>query len=322
MVLDGDTLQHRRFTDFPTLLRKGDVLVLNETRVIAARVFATRPPADRRVEILFLRPAQGARHDPTATKWLALVKPARRIQIGARLSFADLGSATVVGTRVDGVREILLDLTVPFEEFLSRAGHTPLPPYIKRAPPDAETSYQTVFARIPGSVAAPTASLHFTPELLETIAERGVSVAKIVLDGGLGTFRPISSETLDDHQMHAEAYSIDERAAGIITAARKEGRRVIAAGTTVLRALEGCVAEHGQLRVGDGETNIFITPGYRFTVVDALLTNFHLPKSTLFVLVCAFAGRSAIFFAYQEAIRNEYRFFSFGDAMFITHPEH
>lgn len=319
MVLDGGTILHRRFFDFPTLLGEGDVLVLNETRVIRARLLGTRQPGGGSAELLLLRPAKTSRYDANASSWLALVKPGRKLHRGSIVRFAAFGQAKVLAEREDGVREIAFDLNLPFENFLARAGEMPLPPYIPNATAQEWAGYQTVFARIPGSVAAPTASLHFTPEVLEAVAQGGVQIAKITLNVGLGTFRPIAKESLDDHRMHYESYSIDAGTAHTIKRAKEEGRRVIAAGTTVVRALEGCVAQHGELRAADGETDIFITPGYRFEITDALLTNFHLPKSTLLVLVSAFAGPNAIRAAYKEAIREKYRFFSLGDAMFISH---
>lgn len=307
----------RIFRDLPELLREGDVLVLNETRVIAARVFGARPSGGR-VEVLLLRPAHAGRYDPNASSWQALVRPARRLGVGEPILFGDLGSARVSALLDEGIREVQFDLNVPFEEFLERAGRLPLPPYIKNESDEAQARYQTVFAREPGSVAAPTASLHFTPDVLERIEKKGVRVVKLVLDVGLGTFRPMKGERLDEHVMHAESYRLPRETIDEIEAARREGRRVIAAGTTVLRALEGNAARHGRLREGEDETDIFITPGFDFRVVDAMITNFHLPHSTLLVLVCAFAGRERIFRAYRHAIERRYRFFSFGDAMFLT----
>lgn len=320
MVLDGSSISHRRFTDFPSLLRAGDVLVLNETRVISARLFGIRRPGGGKAEILLLRPTSTPRYDPTATSWLALVKPARKLHPGSVVSFGDLGSVTVSAQRENGMREISLDLTVPLEDFLLRAGRMPLPPYVRAPSPREAAHYQTIFARIPGSVAAPTASLHFTAQLLAAIEQRGVQLAKIILNVGLGTFRPITSRTLDEHRMHSESYSMDQDTVETVKKAKQEGRRIVAAGTTVVRALEGCLARYGELRAGDSETDIFITPGYRFAVVDALLTNFHLPRSTLLVLICAFAGYEQTRAAYEQAIREKYRFFSFGDAMFIPKP--
>lgn len=308
-------MEHRTFRDLPGYLRDGDVLVLNETRVIAARVFGARETGGR-VELLLLRPAHG-RYDPTATRWQVLAKPGRRVRPGTRVSFAELGTASVTDAFEDGVREVEFDLRVPFETFLERAGRLPLPPYIRNDSPQAQQRYQTIFAREPGSVAAPTASLHFTEHVLERIRERGVQIVKLVLDVGLGTFRPMQSERLDEHVMHSESFSIPQSTAAAIAAAKRDCRRVIAAGTTVVRALEGSAAAHGAVRAGSDETGIFIKPGFAFRVVDAMITNFHLPESTLIVLVSAFAGRETILRAYAQAIEREYRFFSFGDAMFI-----
>lgn len=316
MIVREDRDDDAVFRDLPAFLRAGDVLVLNETRVIAARVYGSRPTGGR-VEVLLLRPARAARYDPRASTWQALVKPARRLVEGQRIDFGELGYARVTGIAAGGIRELEFSLAVPFEEFLERAGRLPLPPYIHNETDEAQRRYQTVFARQPGSVAAPTASLHFTEEVFERLRERGVRIVKLVLDVGLGTFRPLQSERLDDHTMHAESYEIPQETVNEIASAKAEGRRVVAAGTTVLRALEGSASKHGTLRAGVDETDIFITPGYAFRVVDALITNFHLPQSTLLVLVCAFAGRDRIFRAYGDAIRREYRFFSFGDAMLL-----
>lgn len=315
-MLRSGSIEHRSFSDLSEFLRSGDLLVLNETRVIAARIFGTRPSGGR-VEVLLLRPAHSGRYDPAANRWQALLRPGRRLTPDERILFGELGEAAVRDVLSDGVREIEFDLRVPFEKFLERAGKLPLPPYIHNDSPEAQEAYQTIFAREPGSVAAPTASLHFTQRVLDDIAAKGVEIAKIVLDVGLGTFRPMQTERIDEHVMHSETYAIPEHAAAAIARAKNEGRRVIAAGTTVMRALEGSAAKHGTVVAGEDETAIFITPGFDFRVADALITNFHLPQSTLLVLVCAFAGREAIFAAYREAIERRYRFFSFGDAMFI-----
>lgn len=315
-MLRHGAIEHRTFADLPAYLREGDVLVLNETRVIAAKLFGTRPSGGH-VELLLLRPSHRPRYDPSATQWQALVKPGRRLREGAEIHFGELGRARVVRVHDDGVRDVEFDLRVPFEMFLERAGTLPLPPYIHNESPKAQERYQTIFAREPGSVAAPTASLHFTERVFEALRERGVLLVKLVLDVGLGTFRPMQSERLEEHVMHSEPFSIPQETADAIASAKRQGRRVIAAGTTVVRALEGSALEHGLPAAGSGETDIFITPGFRFRVVDAMLTNFHLPQSTLVVLVSAFAGRDTILRAYEEAVRREYRFFSFGDAMFI-----
>ena len=309
-------MEHRTFGDLPEYLRAGDVLVLNETRVIAARVFGTRPTGGH-VELLLLRPTHHGRYDPHATRWQALAKPGRRLREGQRVQFGDLGEAVVTAVYDDGVRDVEFSLAVPFETFLLRAGRLPLPPYIHNDSPEAQERYQTIFAREPGSVAAPTASLHFTERVLSDIRDKGVEIVKLVLDVGLGTFRPMQGETLDEHVMHSESFSIPQRTIEAIERAKPEGRRIVAAGTTVMRALEGSAAKHGRLRAGEDETEIFITPGFQFRIVDAMITNFHLPQSTLLVLVTAFAGYEAVMKAYAEAVAREYRFFSFGDAMFI-----
>jgi S-adenosylmethionine:tRNA ribosyltransferase-isomerase len=308
-------MEHRTFCDLSGYLREGDVLVLNETRVIAARAFGARPSGGR-VELLLLRPHHG-RYDPSATRWQALAKPGRRLQIGQRVLFGELGEAEIAAVHEDGVREVEFRLNVPFETFLERAGRLPLPPYIHNESEQAQERYQTIFAREPGSVAAPTASLHFTQTVFDALHSRGVQIVKLVLDVGLGTFRPMQGDRLDEHVMHSESFSISQQTVDAIASAKREKRRVIAAGTTVVRALEGSAAKYGAPRAGEDETDLFITPGFQFRVVDAMITNFHLPQSTLLVLVSAFAGRENVLRAYEEAVRREYRFFSFGDAMFI-----
>jgi S-adenosylmethionine:tRNA ribosyltransferase-isomerase len=318
MVLAASGTEHRVFADLPTLLRPGDVLVLNRTRVIAARLHGVREPTGGAVEVLLLHPAESMRYDPSATRWMALVRPGRRLHTDARIRFDAHAHARVIAEGAEGVRELEFMLDEPFETFLARAGRLPLPPYIHNESDEAQERYQTVFAREPGSVAAPTASLHFTTELLRRIREeQGVVVTELTLDVGLGTFRPMSSTRLDEHTMHAERYSIEPETIAAIERARERGGRIIAAGTTVVRALEGNIAAHGRLTAGEGTTSLFVKPGFAFTVVDAMITNFHLPQSTLLVLVSAFAGRERILAAYKEAVSLRYRFFSFGDAMFI-----
>ena len=319
MVVEGDEFLDATFAELPRFLRAGDLLVLNETRVIAARLRGTRLPGGGRAELLLLQPATAPRYDPAATRWLALAKPGRRLRAGTRIAFGEAGEANVVRALDGGVREVEFALREPFEVFLERAGRLPLPPYIRTESPDAQRRYQTVFARVPGSVAAPTASLHFTPDLLERLGTHGIEIARIVLDVGLGTFRPISADRIDDHVMHAEAYAIPAEAAEAVECARARGRRIVAAGTTVVRALEGCAAaHHGRIVAGEGRTDLFITPGFAFQVVDAMVTNFHLPQSSLLVLVSAFAGRERILRAYGAAVARRYRFFSFGDAMLLA----
>lgn len=318
MVLDGDRVAHRSFHDLPQVLQPGDVLVINETRVIAARLLGRRAPGGGACELLLLHPAGSMRYDSSAVRWIALTRPARRLRRGVRILFEPFGDALVHEELDEGMREIVFRLTVPFETFLDRAGRMPLPPYIQNDSPEAQDRYQTVFARVAGSVAAPTASLHFTHELLAALQARGVEIVRLSLDIGLGTFRPVTVESIDEHRMHEEAYAIEPGAAASIEAARANGRRIVAAGTTVVRALEGNFASFGRIEPGDHVTGIFITPGFPFHVVDAMITNFHLPRSTLLMLVSAFGGHGRILSAYAEAIARCYRFYSFGDAMFVT----
>jgi S-adenosylmethionine:tRNA ribosyltransferase-isomerase len=315
VVGTDDALEDRTFAQFPELLRRGDVLVLNETRVVRARLLGTREGGGN-AELLLLRPRAQAAYDPAAREWLALARPGRKLREGARLTFGT-AQAQVVEVLADGPRVVRFDAEVDVGTLLESHGEIPLPPYV--GPGDAARSarYQTVFARVPGSVAAPTASLHFTAEILAELRARGVILVPLVLDVGIGTFRPMSGTTIDEHVMHAERYAIPPQTAAAIAAAKSEGRRVIAAGTTVLRALEGAALARGAVVAGEGETELFVTPGFRFRVVDALLTNFHLPRSTLLVLVCAFGGYERIRRAYAQAIARSYRFFSFGDAMFV-----
>ncbi len=316
LVLRAESMAHACFADLTRYLRFGDVLVLNETRVVPARLFAkTAEGAD--VELLLMHPSGGERFADGAVRWWALAKPARKLRVGDRLSFGSHGCAHVLSSGERGLRELRFELGVPIDRFLAEAGRLPLPPYIHADGPQAQLDYQTVFARVPGSVAAPTASLHFTPALLSELERCGVRIAKLTLDVGAGTFRPITAKRLDDHAMHREYYSIGEDAAKEIRLAQKEGRRIIAAGTTVMRALEGCANTYGQVDARDDSTDLFIRPGFEFRVVDALITNFHTPRSSLLVLVSAFAGRERIASAYAEAVRERYRFFSFGDAMLI-----
>jgi S-adenosylmethionine:tRNA ribosyltransferase-isomerase len=321
LVLDGDRRLQRTFRDLPDLMRSSDLLVLNETRVIPARLFGERVGRGNRklkVELLLLHPAGSMEYDPLARAWVALARPARRLRRRDRIEFGSFGEALVRAELEGGMRELEFHLELPFEEFLERAGRMPLPPYIHNDSAQAQQRYQTVFARRPGSVAAPTASLHFTDELLGEIARRGVEIVRLSLNVGLGTFRPVSVETLDEYRMHQEAYAIEPAAAGAVNRARGAGRRIVAAGTTVVRALEGNYESFGEIRAGEFQTDLFISPGFEFRVVGAMITNFHLPRSTLLMLVSAFAGRERILQAYAEAIELRYRFYSFGDAMFIA----
>jgi S-adenosylmethionine:tRNA ribosyltransferase-isomerase len=318
MIVGEETEEDSRFSDLPRHLTRGDLLVLNETRVIAARLVGERRPTGGRVELLLLHPASTPRYCADARRWIALARPARRLRAGATIAVGADAVAVVCRVLDEGVREIEFELAEPFEVFLERMGRLPLPPYVREDSAEAQRGYQTVFARVPGSVAAPTASLHFTPELLETLEASGIEVARITLDAGLGTFRPMVAERIDDHRMHAEPYAISQAAAGALERARRDRRRIVACGTTVVRALEGNVQTHGKIVAGEWVTDLFITPGFAFRIVDVMITNFHLPQSSLLALVSAFAGRERIMRAYADAIVRRYRFFSFGDAMLLT----
>jgi S-adenosylmethionine:tRNA ribosyltransferase-isomerase len=310
LVLDAEGPdRHRRVRDLPRLLRAGDLLVLNDTRVIPARLFGLREGGGGgKMEILLLEKT-GER------EWEALVRPGRRARPGTVLRFAEL-TAEVTGKGEDRYR---LRFSEPVEPHLERLGHIPLPPYIRR--PDREDDrerYQTVYARNPGAVAAPTAGLHFTEAILEEAAAAGIGIARVTLHVGIGTFKPVSAERLEDHRMDRERYEVSEETAEALRRTRESGGRVVAVGTTVVRTLESAaVAGGGELRPGAGSTELFITPGFRFQTVDVLLTNFHLPRSTLLMLVSAFAGRERVLAAYEEAVRAGYRFYSYGDAMLV-----
>lgn len=311
LVLDRATgqLAHRVFRDLPEFLRPADVLVLNDTRVLPARLRARRASGGP-VEVLLLRPASG-------TTWEALVRPGRRIPPGARLVFAPGELEGVVGERTDaGTRMIALEHAGDLRPILERLGEMPTPPYIRRRLEDPH-DYQTIYARVEGAVAAPTAGLHFTERVLAEVRRRGVAVVFLTLHVGRGTFRPVRVEDVTRHQMDAEVFEIGPPAAAAINAAGPRGGRIVAVGTTCVRALESAAGEDGTIRPGRGSTNLFITPGYRFRAVGAMVTNFHLPKSTLLMLASAFAGRERLLAAYAEAIQEHYRFYSFGDAMLI-----
>ncbi len=308
LVLDRED-RHHRVKDLPRLLRPGDLLVLNDTRVIPARLFGRRIGFEGKIEVLLIEKT-GER------EWEALVRPGRRARSGTGIAFEGL-TAEVVDKREDRYR---LRFSEPIEPHLDRLGHMPLPPYIRR--PDEVSDrerYQTVFARNPGAVAAPTAGLHFSTELLEEIEAAGIGIARVTLHVGIGTFKPVAAERLEDHRMDRERYEVGEETAEAIRRARAEGRRVVAVGTTVVRTLESATisGRDGEVIAGSGATELFITPGYNFRAVDVLLTNFHLPRSTLLMLVSAFAGRERVLAAYEEAIREGYRFYSYGDAMLV-----
>lgn len=312
LVVDrhSGALSHRYFRDLPAYLKPGDGLVLNETRVMPARLMGQREGTGGAMEVLLLKRIDKDR-------WETLVKPGKKARAGGRIRFGDgLLTGTVVGPTEFGGRVIEFTYEGVFEQVLDRLGQMPLPPYIHEQLADPER-YQTVFAREWGSAAAPTAGLHFTPELLARIEAMGVSIHKVVLHVGLGTFRPVEVEDPSQHKMHSEFYQVTPEMAAGINRVRERGGRVIAVGTTSIRTLETVATPEGEVRAGEGWTDIFIYPGYRYKVVDGLITNFHLPKSTLLMLVSALAGREQIFHAYETAVRERYRFFSFGDAMLI-----
>ena len=312
LVLDRGTgaMEDRQFRALPEYLRPGDCLVLNDSRVLPARLIGRRLPGGGVSEVLLLR-------ERGEGLWECLVRPGKKLRPGAALSFGDgLLTATVEADAEDGNRLVRFHCAGVFLEVLDRLGEMPLPPYIREKLAERER-YQTVYAREPGSAAAPTAGLHFTPELLARIAARGVRVCYITLHVGLGTFRPVKEENILDHHMHAEYCIVPEETARAVTETRRAGGRVVAVGTTSCRTLESFAAPDGSLDARSGWTDIFIYPGYRFRCVDALVTNFHLPESTLIMLVSAFAGRERILAAYRHAVEAEYRFFSFGDAMLM-----
>ena len=301
--------EDRIFRDIKEYLRPGDVLVINNTKVLPARLFAYTEN-DGRVEVLLLK-----RRD--LNTWEVLVRPGKKAKPGVRLTVSEELSLTVLDRTETGERIVEFRFDGVFEDILSRVGSMPLPPYIHEKLKDKDR-YQTVYCKTDGSAAAPTAGLHFTKQLLAEIEAMGVQVAEVLLHVGLGTFRPVKEEDLTNHVMHSEFYRVDERAAEIVNAAKREGRRVIAVGTTSVRTLETVADENGFLRPCSGDTSIFIYPPYRFKCVDALITNFHLPESTLIMLVSAFMGRERCLALYKQAVEKKYRFFSFGDAMMIV----
>ncbi len=321
LVIDrqAGTWQDRTFLDFPSLLEAGDRLVLNNTRVLPARLFGQREagpdslqPPTGVVEALLTKPVS-----EQPLRWEALVRPGRKLDIGQRVTFSDRLRATVVAKGERGVRVLEFDSPGDFYAELERVGHVPLPPYIQREDQASDRErYQTVYAAQPGAAAAPTAGLHFTEEVLSACRSRGVETVEITLHVGLGTFQPVHVDRVEEHQMHSERYEISETAAKALSSG--EGR-IVAAGTTSVRTLEAAAQRgNGAIQAGSGETDIFIYPGYDFQAVDALLTNFHLPQSTLLMLVCAFAGQELMLEAYRHAVRERYRFFSYGDCMLIV----
>ena len=310
LVYDRGTksITHRVFSDITEYLREGDVLVINETKVLAARLFGKKATG-RAVEFLLLRRL-------SLNDWEIIMKPGKKLRIGDEVIFSDKLSATILEKKEDGVAQVRFCFEGVFEEILDELGEMPLPPYIHEKLED-KTRYQTVYAKEQGSAAAPTAGLHFTPELLSRIEEMGVKLAKVLLHVGLGTFRPVKADRVEDHIMHSEYYSVTKETAKTINSARESGGRIVAVGTTSVRTLESTADENGTIIDGSGFTDIFITPGYSFKAVDVLITNFHLPGSTLLMLVSAFAGHDETLEMYKTAVEDRYRFFSFGDAMMI-----
>lgn len=327
----GGKIEDRTFRHFPSLLRRGDLVVFNNTRVFPARLYGRRSgskaqalspqnPAARdflqgHVEVLLTKQAS-----QNPDEWKCLVRPGRKIGVGERLSFGDKDGLTaeVVGRGGFGERTIRFQAVSDFFERVERLGHVPLPPYIAREDRSADRErYQTVYARTRGSVAAPTAGLHFTPEIIEQLHQSGIDTAEVTLHVGLGTFQPVRVEKVEEHKLHHESYEISEAAAEKINRSLNEGMRVIAVGTTTVRTLEYSARESGRVQAGKAEADLFIYPGFKFQVVDALLTNFHLPQSTLLMLVCAFGGTDHVLSAYRYAVEQRYRFYSYGDCMFV-----
>lgn len=312
LVLDKETGEvfHRSFKEIADYLEPGDCLVLNDTKVIPARLIGAKEDTGGKIEVLLLKRGEG-------NVWETLVKPGRKARPGTRIRFGEgLLTGEIIDIVDEGNRRIRFEYEGIFEEILDRLGQMPLPPYITHQLED-KNRYQTVYAKHTGSAAAPTAGLHFTPKLLEQIEKKGVDIAKVTLHVGLGTFRPVKTENILEHHMHSEFYQIDEAAAEKINRAKDKGNRVICVGTTSCRTVESAADEKGRLRACSGWTDIFIYPGYRFRILDGLITNFHLPESTLIMLVSALAGREQTLAAYEAAIRERYRFFSFGDAMLV-----
>ncbi len=305
---ENKTTEDKIFRDIADYLKAGDVLVVNNTKVIPARLYALTERGAV-VEVLLLK-----RYDMTS--WEVLMRPGKKGKIGTKMKINDRLSLTVRDVTETGERIVEFSFEGVFEDILSEAGTMPLPPYIKEKLAD-QTRYNTVYSKVDGSAAAPTAGLHFTKELLEKLRDKGVEVAEVLLHVGLGTFRPVSEEIITEHKMHSEYYLVDERAAEIINRAKAEGRRVIAVGTTSVRTLESVADERGFVRPCSGDTEIFLYPPYKMKCVDALITNFHLPESTLIMLVACMTGREEILNVYKYAVEKRYRFFSFGDAMFI-----
>ena len=310
LVLDKNTgaISHQKFNELPDYLKAGDTLVFNDTKVIPARLIGVKPDTGGKIEVFLLNRKSG-------DEWEALVKPGKKARIGTTVTFSDELCCEIGATTDFGGRIVRFIYNGVFEEILDKLGQTPLPPYIKEELADKDR-YQTVYARERGSAAAPTAGLHFTKELMKKIEDKGIHLAFVTLHVGLGTFRPVNTEVITDHIMHREYYSVSPETAQLINTTKEQGGRVIAIGTTAIRTLE-TAASDGILMAKSGWTEIFIYPGYNFKMIDAAVTNFHLPKSTLLMLISALAGQTNVFAAYQAAVDEEYRFFSFGDAMLI-----
>lgn len=302
------------FADLPQVLRPDDLLVFNNTRVFPARLYARRAAGDAKIEVLLTRQLS-----PDPNEWECLVRPGRKVGIGEQLYFGDRRLEAAVVARGDfGERQIRFAPVADFFAELEKLGHVPLPPYIAREDrAEDRERYQTVFARERGSVAAPTAGLHFTPQILEAVRARGVETVELTLHVGLGTFQPIRVDRVEDHKLHREHYMISEATANTINRARGEHRRIVAIGTTTVRTLEYVASLSQEIHPGSGEADIFIYPGYEFRIVNAMLTNFHLPQSSLLMLVCAFAGKESVLNAYRHAVESRYRFYSYGDCMFV-----
>ena len=312
MVLDKETgdIEHKHFRDIISYLEPGDTLVLNDTKVLPARLYGEKEETKAMIEILLLKNIEG-------DTWECLVRPARRIKEGSVVDFGNGKlKATCVKVLDEGIRHFTFSYEGIFLEVLEELGTMPLPPYIHEQLED-QSRYQTVYAKEVGSAAAPTAGLHFTKELLEEIEKKGIHICYITLHVGLGTFRPVSVDNVEEHEMHSEFYQMSREVAEVLTETKKQGKRIISVGTTSTRTLETIMSVYGEFRECSGWTNIFIYPGYEFKAIDCLITNFHLPKSTLVMLVSALAGKENILHAYQVAVKEKYRFFSFGDAMFI-----
>ena len=312
MVLDREkkTIEHKVFKDILDYLKPGDCLVRNNTKVIPARLYGVKEETGANVEFLLLHRVEG-------DIWEVMVRPGKKLMPGAKVSFGDgILKAEILEKMDDGNRKVKFEYNGIFNEILDKIGLMPLPPYIKERLKEKDR-YQTVYAKYEGSAAAPTAGLHFTDELLEKIKEKGVEIANVTLHVGIGTFRPVKVENIEEHDMHSEHYYIKKEDADKINNARKNGGRIIAVGTTSCRVLESISDENGIVHETEGDTSIFIYPGYKFKCIDCLITNFHLPESTLIMLVSALAGKDYIMKAYEEAVKGKYKFFSFGDAMFI-----